>query len=328
MAKVIGLGNALEDIMTPLENDHILTDIDFPKGSMQLVDADKSKEILNLTSHLKSSLASGGSAANTIHGIARLGMETAFVGKIGPDKYGDIFKQDLIESNITPALFHTETETGRAVAMVTPDSERTFATYLGAAVELSADDITADLFKGYDMLHIEGYLVFNEDLIETAVKTAKEAGLQISLDLASFNVVDAKLDFLRRIGKEYVDIIFANEEEAKSFTGHDDPEKALEFIAQFANVSIVKVGKEGSLILKDGERTNVGVIEAKVIDTTGAGDYYASGFLYGYLSGFGLNKAGQIGSLLAGKVIEEMGAQINDATWDFILKEVERIKMS
>jgi len=102
----------------------------------------------------------------------------------------------------------------------------------------------------------------------------------------------------------------------------------LEFIAQFANVSIVKVGKEGSLILKDGERTNVGVIEAKVIDTTGAGDYYASGFLYGYLSGFGLNKAGQIGSLLAGKVIEEMGAQINDATWDFILKEVERIKMS
>jgi sugar/nucleoside kinase (ribokinase family) len=328
MAKVIGLGNALVDIMTPLKDDQILTDIDFPKGSMQLVDGDKSKEILNLTSHLKSSLASGGSAANTIHGIARLGMETAFVGKIGPDKYGDIFKQDLIDSNITPVLFHTETETGRAVAMVTPDSERTFATYLGAAVELSADDITADLFKGYDMLHIEGYLVFNEALIETAVKTAKEAGLQISLDLASFNVVDAKLDFLRRIGKEYVDIIFANEEEAKSFTGHDDPEKALGFIAQYANVSIVKVGKEGSLILKDGERTNVGVIEAKVIDTTGAGDYYASGFLFGYLSGFGLNKAGQIGSLLAGKVIEEMGAQINDTTWDFILKEVEKIKMS
>ena len=328
MAKVIGLGNALVDIMTPLESDQILSDIDFPKGSMQLVDGEKSKEILNLTSHLKSSLASGGSAANTIHGIARLGMETAFVGKIGPDKYGDIFKQDLIESNITPSLFHTETETGRAVAMVSPDSERTFATYLGAAVELSADDITADLFKGYDMLHIEGYLVFNEDLIETAVKTAKEAGLQISLDLASFNVVDAKLDFLRRIGKEYVDIIFANEEEAKSFTGHDDPEKALEFIAQYANVSIVKIGKEGSLILKDGERTSVGVIEAKVLDTTGAGDYYASGFLFGYLSGLGLNKAGQIGSLLAGKVIEEMGAQINDSTWEYILKEVEKIKMS
>lgn len=326
MAKVIGLGNALVDIMTPLENDDILKEINFPKGSMQLVDGEKSKEILKLTSHLKSSLASGGSAANTIHGIARLGMDTAFVGKIGPDKYGEIFKQDLIDSNITPALFQTETETGRAVAMVSPDSERTFGTYLGAAVELSADDITADVFKGYDMLHIEGYLVFNEELIETAVKTAKAAGLQVSLDLASFNVVDAKLDFLQRISKQYVDIIFANEEEAKSFTGQDDPEKALEIIAEYAEVSIVKIGKEGSLILKDGIRTKVGVITATPIDTTGAGDYYASGFLFAYLTGLSLNKAGQIGALLAGKVIEEMGAQINDTTWEFILKEVEAIK--
>ncbi len=326
MAKVIGLGNALVDIMTPLENDKILHDINFPKGSMQLVDGEKSKEILKLTSHLKSSLASGGSAANTIHGIARLGMDAAFVGKIGPDEYGKIFKQDLINSNIIPVLFQTETETGRAVAMVSPDSERTFATYLGAAVELSAGDITSDIFEGYDMLHIEGYLVFNEDLIETAVKTAKEAGLQISLDLASFNVVDAKLDFLKKICKQYVDIIFANEEEAKSFTGQDNPEKALEIIAQYAKISIVKTGKEGSLILKDGIITKVGIIKATAIDTTGAGDLFASGFLFGYLSGLSLNKAGQIGSLLAGKVIEEMGAQIKNTTWEYILKEVKKIE--
>ena len=325
MAKVIGLGNALVDIMTPLENDNILNDIKFPKGSMQLVDGEKSKEILKLTSHIKSSLASGGSAANTIHGISRLGMEAAFVGKIGPDEYGDIFEQDLINSNITPALFRTETETGRAVAMVTPDSERTFATYLGAAVELAASDITADIFKSYDMLHIEGYLVFNEELIETAVKTAKEAGLQISLDLASFNVVDAKLEFLQRICKQYVDIIFANEEEAKSFTGQDDPRKALDIIGEYAQVSIVKIGKQGSLILKDGEVVEVGIIKANSIDTTGAGDLYASGFLFGYLNNYGLQKAGKIGALLAGKVIEEMGAQIEKSTWDYILKEVGKI---
>ena len=325
MAKVIGLGNALVDIMTSLENDQILSDINFPKGSMQLVDADKSKEILELTANLKSSLASGGSAANTIHGIARLGMDTAFVGSTGTDEYGNIFKQDLINSNITPKLFDSKTETGRAVAMVSPDSERTFATYLGAAVDLSAKHITAELFKGYDMLHIEGYLVFNEDLIETAVKTAKEAGLEVSLDLASFNVVDAKLDFLQRISKEYVDIIFANEEEAKSFTGQDDPEKALQIIAEYAKVSIVKIGKEGSMILKDGKTTRVGIIKATALDTTGAGDLYAAGFLFAYLNNYGLEKAGKIGALLAGKVIEEMGAQIKDVVWADILAQVKNI---
>lgn len=328
MAKVIGLGNALVDIMTPLENDNILSQIEFPKGSMQLVDAAKSNEILKLTSHLKSSLASGGSAANTIHGIARLGMETAFVGKTGQDDFGKIFKDDLVKSNIIPSLFYSENETGRAVAMVSPDSERTFATYLGAAVELSADDIQPELFKGYDVLHIEGYLVFNEELIEKAVKTAKEVGLQVSLDLASFNVVDAKLDFLKRMADSYVDILFANEEEAKSFTGFDDPEKALEAIAEQVDISVVKIGKEGSMILKDGKTTRVDVIEAKPIDTTGAGDYYASGFLFGYLNGLNLDQAGQIGSLLAGKVIEEMGASINDNTWKEILAEVEKIKAS
>jgi len=325
MAKVIGLGNALVDIMTSLENDQILSDINFPKGSMQLVDADKSKEILELTANLKSSLASGGSAANTIHGIARLGMDTAFVGSTGTDEYGNIFKQDLINSNITPKLFESKTETGRAVAMVSPDTERTFATYLGAAVELSAEHITPELFKGYDMLHIEGYLVFNEDLIETAVKTAKEAGLEVSLDLASFNVVDAKLEFLQRISKEYVDIIFANEEEAKSFTGQDDPEKALQIIAEYAKVSIVKIGKEGSMILKDGETTRVGIIKATALDTTGAGDLYAAGFLFAYLNNHSLENAGKIGALLAGKVIEEMGAQIKDAVWTDILAQVKVI---
>ncbi len=142
MAKVIGLGNALMDIMTPLENDDIINQIEFPKGSMQLVDADKSNEILKLTAHIKSKIASGGSAANTIHGMARLGMETAFVGKVGKDEFGKLFKEDLEKSGITASLFYTNTETGRAVAMVTPDSERTFGTYLGAAVEMGPDEMT------------------------------------------------------------------------------------------------------------------------------------------------------------------------------------------
>ncbi len=328
MAKVIGLGNALVDIMTALEDDRILLEIGFPKGSMQLVDTHKSNEVLKLTSHLKSSLASGGSAANTIHGIARLGMETAFLGKIGSDEFGEIFVNDLIKSRIKPNLFKSDTSTGRAVAMVTPDSERTFATYLGAAVELSPDEITPEIFQGYDLLHIEGYLVFNESLIEKAVKTAKDAGLLISLDLASFNVVEAKLDFLKRITETYVDILFANEEEAHAFTGSKDPEEALEMMGKMVNMSIVKVGKNGSMILHQGQKVKVAIIEANPIDTTGAGDYYASGFIFGYLNKLSLKQSGDIGALLAGKVIEEMGAQIQESTWELIHEEVKKIKGS
>lgn len=326
MAKVIGLGNALMDIMTPLENDDILLEIKFPKGSMQLVEAVKSNEILKLTSHIKSKIASGGSAANTIHGIARLGMETAFIGKVGNDEYGKLFKQDLEKSGITASLFYIDTETGRAVAMVTPDSERTFGTYLGAAIELSPDEMTPQIFQSYDLLHIEGYLVFNEALIEKAIITAKEVGLKVSLDLASFNIVEAKLDFLQRMAKDYVDIIFANEEEARAFTGEDKPEKALRKMAESVDLSIVKVGKEGSMIMQNGIITKVGVIDAKPIDTTGAGDYYASGFIYGYLNGLSHEQSGKIGALLAGKVIEEMGAQIDPLIWKEILEEVKRIK--
>lgn len=322
MAKVIGLGNALMDIMTPLENDDILTQIDFPRGSMQLVDAEKSNEILKLTSHLKSSLASGGSAANTIHGIARLGMETAFVGKVGKDEFGKLFEEDLVSSGITPSLFYSGTETGRAVAMVSPDSERTFGTYLGAAVEMGPQEMTPEVFKGYDLLHIEGYLVFNEELIEKAIVTAKEAGLKVSLDLASFNVVEAKLDFLKRMAKDYVDIIFANEEEARAFTGEEDPEKALHIISEDVELSIVKVGKDGSMIKQNENITRVGVIDANPIDTTGAGDYYAGGFIYGYLNNLNHEQCGKIGALLAGKVIEQMGCNVPADIWKEIKNDV------
>ena len=257
--------------------------------------------------------------------MARLGMETAFVGKVGKDEFGKLFKEDLEKSGITASLFYTNTETGRAVAMVTPDSERTFGTYLGAAVEMGPDEMTPEVFQSYDLLHIEGYLVFNEALIEKAIVTAKEAGLKVSLDLASFNVVEAKLDFLQRMAKDYVDIIFANEEEARAFTGEQDPEKALRKIAESVDLSIVKVGKEGSMIMQNGTITTVGVIDAKPIDTTGAGDYYASGFIYGMLNGLNHEQSGKIGALLAGKVIEEMGAQIDAEIWKEIIEEVKVI---
>lgn len=325
MKKIIGLGNALVDIMTPLKEDSFLSKIQFPKGSMQLVDEDTSAVILALTKDIKSSLSSGGSAANTIHGLARLGMPATFLGKVGEDDLGKVFEADLELSGIQPRLIIGDKATGRAIAMVSPDSERTFATYLGAAADLTAEELQADMFSGHTILHIEGYLVYNEALIERAMRLAKQEGLMISLDLASFNVVEDKLDFLRRIVREYVDIVFANEEEAAAFTDGKVPKDALNQIAEMVEIAIVKVGKKGSMIKYKGQHFDVEATKAVAIDTTGAGDLYASGFLYAFLRGLDIIKAGKIASLLAGNVIEVLGAQMPKERWVDIKNELNTI---
>ncbi len=326
MKKILGIGNALVDIMTQLDDDTLLSKFELPKGSMQLVDKVKSDFVNENTNHLKKDITSGGSAANTIHGLANMAVNAGYIGKVGKDEFGNFFENDLKTNNIDPVLFKSNTESGVAMALISPDSERTFATYLGAAVELSASDLNLTDFQGYDILHIEGYLVFNHELLEKAVKLAKEAGLMISLDLASYNVVEANLDFLNRITSEYVDILFANEEEAKAFTGKE-PEVALNAIAEICEIAVVKIGSKGSMIKKDGITYNVGVIDATAKDTTGAGDLYASGFLYGLTKNLAMKQCGMIGSILSGKVIEVIGAKMPDATWDIIremVAEVER----
>ncbi len=318
MKKVLGMGNALVDIMTKLESEDLLLAFSLPKGSMQLVDKDFANKVNNGTKHLEKKQASGGSAANTIHGLAKLGVETGFIGKIGTDEFGKFFQTDMESSNIKTHLMFGENETGRAIALISPDSERTFATFLGSAVELSAKDIQPELFSGYSYFHIEGYLVQNYDLIKKAVKLAKENKLKVSLDLASFNVVEANIDFLKSIIKEYVDIIFANEDEAKAFTSKE-PEEALQILSEYCEIAVVKTGEKGSLVKKGNDVYKIGIVKANCIDTTGAGDLYAAGFLYGLTKDMPLIKCGEIGALLAGNVIEVIGAKISINKWNNII---------
>lgn len=324
MTKILGLGNALVDVMTQLQDDDFLKKHNLPKGSMQLVDMQTSTQVLDSAEGLKQSLSSGGSAANTIHGLACMGAETGYVGTVGKDDYGKFFRNDMASKNIQPLLFESETPTGRAIALITPDSERTFATYLGAATELVPELITDELFKGYDMLHTEGYLVFNNELILSALKVAKKNGLKVSLDMASYNVVEANLDFLQGLISNYVDIVFANEEEAKALTGKE-PEQALLEISEHCEIAIVKVGSKGSMIKKGEDIVRVNAINAKSLDTTGAGDLYASGFLYGMSKNWSLEKSGMAGSILAGNVIEVIGSKMNDERWDKIHSLINNI---
>ncbi len=324
MTKIIGLGNALVDIIVFLEDDVLLEELELPKGSMQLVDIKKSGKVRSASEHLESSFASGGSAANTIYGLARLGLETGFIGKTGKDDYGRIFREDLEKSNINPVLFLSDTHSGRAVALISPDKERTFATHLGAAIELCAQDLSEEHFSGYDYCHIEGYLVQNHELLEKALRLAKEKGLLVSLDLASYNVVEENLEFLKYIVEEYVDIVFANEEEAKSFTGKA-PEDALNELAAICEIAVVKIGKDGSMVRSGDQIYSIPAIDADVVDTNGAGDIYAAGFLYGLSQKWPLDKCAMIGGILAGKIIEITGARLDEEGWERALRMIENL---
>lgn len=322
--KVIGIGNALVDAFVTIKDEQILVDFELPKGASTIVSREKFVQILQKVEPLIEKKISGGSAANTIHGIATLGMQTGFIGKVGNDVYGDFLEEEMKESHITSFLLRDSQETGMAITFVTPDSERTFAVYLGAALELNADDLTESMFEGYDFFHIEGYLIQNYDLMRRAMALAKQAGAKISLDLATYTMVEWHRDFLKEVTEKYVDIIFANEEEALAFTGKQ-PEEALTELAEYTEIAIVKIGKQGAWALFEGEKIHEPAIEATPVDTTGAGDLYASGFLYGLGMGYDLRKCAKIGSLLAGNVIQYLGAKINENDWEGIKREIEEM---
>ena len=319
MKKVLGLGNALVDILVRIDDDALLRSLDLPKSCMTLVGAGQVNAILKKVSAFDKQETCGGSAANTISGLARLGVPTGYIGKIGHDPYGEFFAAEMRRHGTEAHLFLGTSQTGRALGLITPDSERTFATFLGAAVELEASDLSPELFRGYDYFHIEGYSVQNHALARTALRLAKEAGLEVSLDLASHNVVRENLPFLQEMVGRYVDIVFANEDESMAFSGKNSPAEALVTISPQCRIAVVKLGKNGSLIKRMEEQHEIGCMPAKAVDTTGAGDLYAAGFLYGLIQGHALPVCGRIGSLLSGKVVEVIGAKLDEAKW----REVE-----
>ena len=324
MKRILGIGNALVDIVTLITGDYILQEFNLPKGSMQLVNSEKSEGIKSATRFFPRTWTSGGSAANTIHGLSMLGADTGFIGSIGRDDTGDFFENDMKKAGVNTLLIRRNSVTGTAVALITSDTERTFATHLGAAVELTAEDLNPILFEGYDILYLEGYLISDFHFVETACKHARENKMLIALDLASYNIVEAYLDSYKKIVEQYVDILFANEQEAKEFTGLE-PEKALNVLSDTSEFVVLKVGAEGSWVKSKGELIKINAFPVNCVDTTGAGDLYAAGFLYGLAIDLSLEKCGIIGSLMAGKVIEIVGARMEKEKFLEIRKEIEQI---
>lgn len=311
---VVGIGSALIDILAH-ENDAFLEKTGAVKGGMKYVDKEFIEMTLSQTSQ-KPIIVPGGSACNTVIGIGQLGGKARFVGKSGDDDLGRLFEIELKKNHVIPMLFKSSSPTGRVLSIITPDAQRSMFTFLGASLETQPQEITKDCFENATIAHIEGYLLFNKDLIMAALNAAKAAGALISLDLASFTVVEESKTLFREIVKDFVDILMANEDEAKAFTGHSDKIKAVKSLSEHTHIAALKMGAQGSLISRGGKIIKVKAMgSGAALDTTGAGDLWASGFLFGLINGYNLEKCGELGSVCGFEVCQVVGANISKEGW-------------
>jgi fructokinase len=310
MLDVVGIGNAIVDVLTQTGQD-VPTRNNLPLGGMTLIDVDEAERLYAAMGPAVES--SGGSAANTVAGVASLGGRACFVGKVRNDQLGGIFRHDISSLGCafdTPAASEGP-PTGRCLIFVTPDAQRTMATYLGAAVHFGPEDLDEATIARAKVTYLEGYL-WDKDAAKRAflkaAEVARAAGRKVSLSLSDPFCVERHRDSFLDFVESHVDLLFANEAEIISLYQVDSFDQALQRVRGHCEVAILTRSEKGSMILSNGE---VHVVDAvtlgPLVDTTGAGDLYAAGFLYGFTQGMGLYDCGRLGALAAGEVISHMG---------------------
>lgn len=321
---IIGVGSPIVDVIAQVEESFI-SQIGAEKGGMTLVDEPELKDLLK---RIPGQLTKtpGGSAGNTLFTLARMGNRASFLGKTGNCPEGDLYRQQFDQLGGDSSRFKIgSSANGLCVSLVTPDGERTMRTYLGAAMSLTPEEISVSNFEGCNHAHIEGYILFNEELMLRILKCAKEANCTISLDLASFEVVKAGSKILPDILKDYIDVVFANEEEAAAFTElKDEYSEMAKELNKYCDIAAVKVGARGAYIAHKNEVMKIEpVLADKVVDTTGAGDLWAAGFLHGWSKKLELTQAAKIGSILGAAIVQVQGSVLPPATWDATMHKIE-----
>ncbi|NRA32643.1 MAG: adenosine kinase [Polyangiaceae bacterium] len=309
---VIGIGNAIVDVLAHTD-DEFLQHQELEKGGMMLIDASRADKLYELMGAGKE--MSGGSAGNTMAGIASLGGSGGYIGKVANDKLGTVFGDDLRSAGIefsTSALVGGA-PTARCLILITPDAQRTMNTFLGACVELSPEDIDPEFIKRGKVTYLEGYLYDPPKAQEAFIKAATiahEAGRKVSLSLSDAFCVDRhRADFLELIRK-HVDILFANETEILSLFKTDNFNAAAENVRAICEVSALTLGDKGAVVVHAGDSLEIAAVAVEsVVDTTGAGDLYAGGFLHGYSTGRELAECGRIGAIAAAEIISHTGAR-------------------
>ncbi len=311
----VGVGAALMDLLLE-EKDDFLSKLGAEKGGMTLVEAPVIRTALESSSSGVKT-APGGSASNTLVGIGNLGGRARMIGRVGQDALGDSFRAGLRQAGVEERVRISEdAETGHVLSVVTPDTQRTMFTFLGASSSLNPGDIGDADLEGANLVHLEGYLLFNRPVVEKVLELARKHHAKVSLDLGSFQVVQVMREYLDELfAKRSVDIILANEDEAHAYTGLGESD-SLEAFASKADLAVVKRGKHGALIAQGKNRLDVLAHTVKALDTTGAGDLWASGFLYGINHDLGLEGAANLGSKIGSEVVQVLGAVIPPHGWD------------
>ncbi|MFO8009864.1 MAG: PfkB family carbohydrate kinase [Dehalococcoidia bacterium] len=323
---IIGIGSALVDITIEVD-DKFLDAEGLPKGGMTLVEADRSKELQQKLKGMTREISPGGATANVMASFAHCGGRAGFIGKVGRDEMGAYFEQETEAVGVKFVKLVSESSpTGIGLTLITPDRQRTFATNLGAAVELSPADLSEELLNQAHILHLEAYLVFNRELMDFILSTARANGQRISMDLSSFDTVKENLEYLERIVKDHLDIVFANEDESLAFTGLATRE-SLGVLSRLCEIAVVKEGALGSHIANGAHRVFLPAEKAWVVDTNGAGDAYAGAVLYGLSQGMSVSTCGRIGTRAGGLIVGQRGARSTPDNARFLRDFAEELGM-
>ena len=310
---VVAIGNAIVDVMAPCE-DELIDELDLAKGGMTLVDTERAKELYSAMG--RATEISGGSAANTLAGMAALGAQCAFIGQVAKDQLGEIFAHDIravgIDYDTQPR--EGDPPTARCLIFVTPDGERTMNTFLGASQFLPPAALDEELIASAGVLYLEGYLWDPEEprsAMRRAIEVARNAGRKVAFTASESFVIDRHGDDFRALIEEgHIDILFVNEHELATLTGEEDFDKGLDMIKDKVPVLVATRSAKGAVAIQNGERAQVAAEPiAKVVDTTGAGDLFAAGFLTGHTRGEDLETCLKMGAICAGEIISHIGAR-------------------
>ncbi len=318
--EILGVGTPILDHLLQVSQDYLNTVPGDPYG-MELVSYQEIVDLIEKSGTVPQQIA-GGSCCNAIKGLTSLGHSCGFVGKVGKGPTGEKVINDLQDIGVNPLLSYSNSPTAHVVCLITPDGKRTCRSFIGAGAELTPDELDPELFQGVKLVHIEGYSLLIPGLTHRIMEYAKDAGAVISFDMGSFEVIESYRELLVDLITEYVTVLFSNEEETKALTGKG-PKEGCEELRKRCEIAVVMIGDKGCWVGSSEGCTHYPAYPVKPIDTTGAGDLFASGFLHGYLTGRPLDLCAKFGALTGRAVVQVVGAEIPSSQWAEILEEIE-----
>lgn len=320
MSEILGVGTPLLDHLLHVKSAYLNKIPGEPYG-METVSYQEMVEIIENSGSIPKQIV-GGSSSNAIKGLTSLGHKCSLTGKLGKDAIGEKVLEDLQDLGITPKVHYSNTPTGHVTCLITPDGKRTCRAYLGAGGEMGPDDLDPAHFENCKLVHIEGYSLLSPGLTHRAMEYAKDAGAEISFDLASFEIVENYKDLILNLVSEYVTILFANEDETATLTGKN-PKEGCDSMRSLCDTVAVMMGEKGCYIGTSEEVEAFPAFPVKPVDTTGAGDLFAAGFLHGYLLNLPFSECARYGAITGGQAVQIVGAEIPQEKWSLIKKRMQ-----